>query len=97
MNKKNKNFINKFIWPIISIGGMIVSFYLSSKISFIPNLELCNSNLESLCDIPYLGKLLGMFTTGVLAAIIIWVLIIFIFLVILNRFGFKFKDIDSSF
>jgi hypothetical protein len=99
INKKKKKFFNDYILPIISLGSLILSFILASKITFIPNIGICTSDeiVKSLCETPYLGHILDLFNTGVLTGIIIWVIILGAILFILNQLGFKFKDVDTSY
>ena len=98
MNNKRKNLINNFVWPVISIGSLVIAFFLAIKLKkFIPNLDFCSSDFKSLCDIPLLGKILGLANTGVLTGLIIWFSIMGIALLILNKLGFKFEYLDTSY
>ena len=97
MDKKKKKIINNYIMPIIGIGALIISFFLSSKVTFIPDVSVCSTGLNSLCEIPLLGKILGLLNTGILTFLIIYFIIILVSLFILNLLGFKYKDIDTSY
>jgi len=98
MNKKRKNLINNFVWPVLTIGSLIIAYFLTTKLlNFIPYLHFCSSDFKSLCDIPLLGKILDLANTGVLTGLIIWFSILGIALLILNKLGFKLKDLDTSY
>jgi hypothetical protein len=98
MNKKRKNLINNFVWPVISIGSLVIAYFLTIKLkNFIPYLDFCSSDYKSLCDIALLGKILSLANTGVLTGLIIWFSLMGVALLILNKLGFKFKDLDTSY
>ena len=92
MNKKTNKFISNWVFPIIGVGGLIFSLYLSKKLTFIPDLSFCYSYPIILCDIPIIRFFFKILDARIIIGLAIYAFIFFFMYKILKKLGFKELD-----
>ena len=89
VKKINNKLTSNLTLPFLGIGSLILSIYIIQKVNFIPDLSLCGSYPNTLCKLPVIRLVLGIFSTKFWAVVILYIAIFVPIYLVLNYFGFK--------
>lgn len=89
MKKKENKLITNVVFPFIGIGSLILSAYIAYHTNLVPNLSLCNSYPNTLCETPYIRRLLQLLSLKFLALIVFYITMAGISFLIFYKLGLK--------
>ena len=92
MNKKTNKLISNWVMPIVGIGILIITIRLIFYTNFVPDIGLCVSYPNILCELPVIRLAMGMLSLRFAAFMLLYASLVIPVYFIFNRLGFKETD-----
>ena len=92
MNKKTNKLISNWVMPIVGIGILIITIRLIFYTNFVPDIGLCVSYPNILCELPVIRLAMGMLSLRFAAFMLLHASLVIPVYFIFNRLGFKETD-----